>query len=241
MIYGLIIAAGKQSRFNSEVPKALVPYKGKPLLETNIERLRKYCNIVYVVCSPENEKWFSKYDKIVIKSGLGCGDAVYNALVSLPPVSITNDDSVFIQWGDCAVDPQVYAECLRVAKTDDSQATLIPCRLEKNPYVAIEQVLSNLINVKFSKYDKMPEQGYHDLSVFYSKSMFTLLSSLTEFRYMFFNNGKYNFPKHNNEFQFLDVFNECLTSAKIIDMTDKNLECFSFNTLEEYNKQVDKM
>ena len=117
MIYGLIIAAGKQSRFNSEVPKALVPYKGKPLLETNIERLRKYCNIVYVVCSPENKQWFSKYDKIVIKSGLGCGDAVYNALVSLPPVSI--DDSVFIQWGDCAVDPQVYAECLRIAKTDD--------------------------------------------------------------------------------------------------------------------------
>lgn len=241
MIYGLIIAAGKQSRFNSEVPKALVSYKGKPLLETNIERLSKYCNVVYVVCSHENEKWFSKYNKIVIKSGLGCGDAVYNALKSLPPVSVTSDDSVFIQWGDCAVDPQAYEECLRFAKTDDSQSTLIPCQMEQHPYVAVEQVLSNLVNVKFSKYDKMPEKGYHDLSVFYATSMFNLLCSLEEFHQMFFNNGVYNFPKHNNEFQFLDVFNECLTSARIIDLTDKKLDCFSFNTLEEYNKQVDKM
>ena len=113
MIYGLVISAGKQSRFNSEIPKALMPYKGKPLLDYNIEHLKHYCNLVYVVCSHENAHWFSSYDRLIIDSGYGCGDAVVRALKLLPPFDST--DMVFIQWGDCLVDSEVYKKCYEIS------------------------------------------------------------------------------------------------------------------------------
>ena len=49
MIYGLIIAAGKQSRFESDIPKALVPYKGRRLLDINVDIMKSVCDVVYVV------------------------------------------------------------------------------------------------------------------------------------------------------------------------------------------------
>lgn len=235
MIYGLIIAAGKQTRFDSKKPKALVEYKGKPLLDHNIDNLSRFCNVVYVVCSRENSIWFNNYNKIVIDSGLGCGDAVWKALNCLKPFGLT--DYAFIQWGDCFVDPDVYRCCIEESKSA-TDAVIIPCQWEVNPYVCFEQS-SNLVNVKFSKYEETPNEGFHDLSLFYAPA-FKLHDSLSQFQSEYYEDGFYNFPNHGNEFQFLDIFNCTLTSAKIVDLTDKHLHNFSFNTLDEYRLQVDK-
>lgn len=234
MTIGLIIAAGKQTRFKSDIPKALVPYKDKPLVEVNIERLSRYCDDVYVVCSNENYPLFSAYKRIKISSGLGCGDAVFKALTQLFNSSMLGDFSTFIQWGDCIVDPLVYTSCVKEAN-NASTALMIPCKKETHPYVAVEYDHTNQVKVKFSKYDKMPTQGYHDLSAFYISSAYSLLQALISFRSQFMLNGAYNYPNRNNEFQFLDVLNAGLINGRIIDLTSEHTQCFSFNTLEEYN------
>ena len=47
--YGLIIAAGNQTRFDSVTPKALVEYNGRKLLDINIEVMNHFCDKVYPV------------------------------------------------------------------------------------------------------------------------------------------------------------------------------------------------
>ena len=74
MIYGLIIAAGNQTRFKSDIPKALVMYNGKRLLDRNIEVMEKFCDDIRVVVSTEMQNKFTGYKCIVIDSGKGCGD-----------------------------------------------------------------------------------------------------------------------------------------------------------------------
>ena len=232
MIYGLVISAGKQSRFNSEIPKALMPYKGKPLLDYNIEHLKHYCNLVYVVCSHENAHWFSSYDRLIIDSGYGCGDAVVRALKLLPPFDST--DMVFIQWGDCLVDSEVYKKCYEISPS----SWIIPCQLETNPYVSVE---SNkpFVKVLFSKYGEKVDKGFHDLSVFYGPAQLLLESAQQYIKIHPFLEDHYDYPEHGNEFQFLDLFNETLLKADILDLSYLCLKTFSFNTLNEYNKLVD--
>ena len=82
MIYGLIIAAGKQSRFKSEIPKAVMPIsKQKTILDINIATLNTKCDISFVVCGKHNSEYFNQYNNIIIDSGKGCGDAVMRGCV----------------------------------------------------------------------------------------------------------------------------------------------------------------
>ena len=56
--YGIILAAGKQSRFNDDIPKALAEGNGKILLQHNYETLKNQCEKIYVVTSLENNHFF---------------------------------------------------------------------------------------------------------------------------------------------------------------------------------------
>ena len=105
MIYSLILCAGKQSRFKSETPKALVDLKGKTLLERNIENASTVADKVFTVCSFQNENKFNVENKIAIESGQGSGDSVWKALSFLP---LKKEDSVFIMWGDALHDKKTF-------------------------------------------------------------------------------------------------------------------------------------
>ena len=98
-IAGLIVAAGKQNRFDMQIPKALVPYKDSTLLEYNIKTMDLYCSKIYVVCSKEDYDLFQPYrsEKVYvfpICSGFGCGDAVLEGL------NAVEEQSVITIWGD---------------------------------------------------------------------------------------------------------------------------------------------
>lgn len=219
MIYGLFFSAGNQSRFGSQHPKALSSINGRILLDYNIESISPYVDRPYVVCSPNNQHFFNKYDKIVINSGKGCGDAVMEALKVINP---KNSDSCYVQWGDSLVDNNLYP----LIKTNE-QAISIPCTLEHNPYVQIIPY-NNTARVKFSKYEPTGEYGLHDQSVFYMPAQFAL-KELIAFANKITHNGKYQ-TKYNNEMLFLDLFNQLDTKALIVQ---NNLKAYSFNTIKE--------
>lgn len=229
MVYGLIICAGKQSRFGLDLPKALVTYKDSCLLDLNLDAMNKYCDKSYVVCSNYNKQYFESYNKIVIESGLGSGDAVLKALQNL---DLKPTDTCFIQWGDSFQTEDIYKACIENFNDEDLEV-LIPCVYEDKPYVKVSNNIDGNTEILFSKYGDNITPGYHDLSIFYSNALM-LLNKLKEFNCKYYINGKYN-HKHN-EFEFLDVFNDTDLNATILNMgTYKD---FSFNTLEQYNNLI---
>lgn len=231
MIYGLIIAAGKQSRFETSTPKALMSFDTRTLLDINVDNMRTVCDEVYVVTSTENTKYFEgKYPELVINSGFGCGDAVMRALTLL---NLDDADTVFIQWGDCLHKPHIYNDVVN----NYTGKCLIPCVFEDTPYVQIIPKDNFAIEVKFSKYDEKITAGFHDLSLFYCNAK-QLQKALTEFAHSIASTSKDNLysHKHGNEMQFLDVFNETSLQGEIIEYTDYNV--FAFNTLTEFNNLI---
>ena len=226
MIYGLIIAAGKQSRFESDIPKALVPYKGRRLLDINVDIMKSVCDIVYVVVSNENKQLFDGFNRIAIDSGYGCGDAVYKALCGL---DITGEDTIFIQWGDATNDAFIF----RMLKHNyTGEGVMIPCVWEDNPYVQIKPVGENHVKVLFSKYKEPITAGWHDLSLFYGNAL-QIWKYLNQYSKVAFDNSA-----HGNEMQFLDVFNYTDITAEVMPVVD--YKSFSFNTKEEYLKLVNR-
>lgn len=226
MVYGLIISAGKQSRFGSETPKALMPYGEKTLLDINVANMETICDMVLVVTSMENYEWFHKYRRIMIESGKGCGDAVMQALSIL---DLHEDDTVFIQWGDCLHTKTIYNELRN--RYDHTDKILIPCVKEESPYVQIVPKKDSSVDVYFSKYGERVTEGFHDLSLFYGNAKL-LYDYLCEFANKITVNDEY-VHKHNNEMQFLDVFNETELKAEVVEF--KNYETFDFNTMEEFH------
>lgn len=224
MMYGFIICAGRQSRFKSDIPKVLMKIDGKTLLERNIEAMRSCCDKVFTVCSVENQHWFAEENKIVIHSGKGSGDAVWQALER---VECGENDVCLIMWGDTLHTGDIF----RRLQENYHGTTLIPCIKEAAPYVQIIPDAPHTVKVRFSKFQEPTGEGYHDLSLFCCPAS-TLLIKLREFRNGILQADGFYRHKHGNEMEFLDVFNETNIQAEILDC--EGYEDFSFNTMEQF-------
>ena len=231
MRLGLIIAAGKQSRFKQSLPKCLVSINGTCILDTTIANMSKYCDEVIVVCSIENESYFKKYNYVSINSGKGSGDAIYRAIHKFSRDRVfEDDDTVIIQWGDALVREKIY-EMLHNIR---SNSCIIPCLYEREPYVQVVPITRNKVAIRFSKYNDNISDGYHDMCVFSCKINY-LYKYLKLFYDKFYNGEQYNHI-HGNEFEFLDVFNDTDCSGIILLITNEALATKSFNTVEELEK-----
>lgn len=234
MTVGLIISAGNQTRFNSEVPKALAKYKGKPLLEHNIENLKTVCDNIVVVVNYIKEPLYYSYNHVVIPSGSGCGDAVLKGLLE---ANIDANDTVIVQWGDTLHTPELYKQLVNTY--NEHKKWIIPCVMEEHPYVQIVPHVDS-VRAMFSKYNDPISEGYHDLSVFCGNAGI-MIEALQEFAHKHLSTSAdhlYEHP-HNNELQFLDVFNEMGVPAKILDMG--SYKDFSFNTIEQFIDACDRI
>ena len=222
---GLIIAAGKQKRFNDNEPKALVKINDKCLLDINVSILKEYCKKVYVVCSYSNKEYFSdsKYDKIIIESGYGSGDAILKA-INILNISSGN---IIICWGDTLLNKSLCD----ITCSNYKGISLVPCLYENCPYVRIVQK-NNTLKIFFSKYGDIVVPGFHDMSLFLC-NLEDLLNSLNKFNCLFYNKDEnmYQHP-HGNEFEFLDIFNDTKMKAHILEIDNKS-RTYSFNTKEE--------
>ena len=234
---GYIIAAGKQTRFNSSIPKACYNITdNQTVLDVNIITMSKYCNKIYIVCSCGQKHFFekicNKYTNVTIleiSSGFGCGDAVYQAL------SLTKEhdsEPICIKWGDSIHDnPQIY-ECIQNIANN---VLYIPVIEEMNPYVNFVEK-NNKVDVQFSKFNEVAPNtlGLHDLSIFFSTHNY-LYKNLSEVVFKTYYNYQYN-TIHGNEFSFLDVLNYTDINAKLIKVT--NIQDKSFNTIDEITKII---
>lgn len=230
MKYGFIIAAGNQTRFNSDTPKALSKVGDTTCLDINIKNMSNFCDNIYVVCSKDKVDYFNNYNYIAIDSGLGCGDAVLKALKYF---SNSSHARCFIQWGDSISDYNTYKAIKNgLQRWSD---IVVACRYEKNPYVRVNTDNSDKIDrVEFSKFNEVTSSGLHDLSLFYGK-LTNILKYCQNFYNKFFDGNEYN-HKHGKEFNFLDVFNDTEIVGNVIKLED--VKSYSFNTEEEYNKML---
>jgi len=224
LIYGLIIAAGNQTRFKTDIPKAIMPINNTTLLDINIKSMSNYTDKIYVVCSYNNKDYFDNYNTIIINSGKGCGDAILKALDYL-----SDNNDCYIKWGDSLHLDDIYN------RMNINNKMVIPVRYEENPYVQIIANENNKIEkILFSKYGENITDGYHDLSLFYANIGY-LKYYLKEFANKILDKETNSYiHKHNNELQFLDVFNETEIEC-YIDILN-GINDYSFNTLEEFNK-----
>lgn len=231
MRYGIIIAAGKQSRFKSSIPKALVKINDKILLDENISRLSTFCDKIITITSYENNSYFEKYNNLAIDSGKGSGDAVLKALLKINDIyGFNEEDTAFIQWGDCLIDSCIYQKTLEKY----SSIGIIPCVYEKYPYVRLSQYDKNKISATFSKFGEDSSEGFHDLSVFYFNCL-KLLNYLKIFQSKILTNNNEYKHKHGNEMEFLDVFNETEIEGELLDF--HGYQDFSFNTVEQLEEK----
>lgn len=236
MNYGLILCAGKQSRFKSETPKALVEINGSTLLSRNIRAMSSVCDKIYVVCSVEKQKFFTPKKllsaiRMPILSGKGSGDAVWQALNKL---DIQVGDKCFILWGDCLQRRETY---LRLNNSYNG-TTLIPCKKEEHPYVQIMPNGRGGVTALFSKFNEPISQGYHDLSLFCCNAL-ELKLCLNRFHDKIVDRFGSYIHKHGNEMEFVDVFNETDISANVLEF--ENYDEFAFNTLEQLMSAISKL
>ncbi len=229
---GLIISAGKQTRFGSEIPKALMEFDGKPIAKRSIEILEKFCDEVYVVTSFDNNSYFIDkgiHQTMPIESGLGCGDAVYKAVHTL--LKSKKNFQVIICWGDTILDEFVIGKSLQIFDLQFN-CNVMPCETIESPYVQISEIGNGYLDVKYSKYNEKTTKGYHDLSLFFLDAV-ELDQACEKFREMHFVGERY-VHEHGNEFTFLDLFKEKLLKCKIVPIESTTSK--SFNTLEEFKQ-----
>lgn len=240
---GMVLSAGKQTRFGSQLPKALMKYNTTDtVLDINIKTMSKFCDIIYIIINKENDNSLykpikEKYNNIQlvsINSGLGDGHAV---LESLKSIKYNLRDKIYLIWGDSIQDD----ERLFVA-TENAYNNMftLPLRYEKEPYVQFVVEYGLVRKVKFRKYEETTEEGYHDYSLFlFNPNVMREVLELHHKKYWKEEEQKY--INRNNELVFLDIINEhqdkLFPHAVIID-TVGSTSVNAYNTIEEYKKII---
>ena len=93
--YFIILGAGKGKRFNSKVPKAYYLYKGKPLIQHSIDKVKNYkkINKILIVINNKHKKFINKINaknaKIIV-GGKTRAESVFKALNSIKNFNVSN-------------------------------------------------------------------------------------------------------------------------------------------------------
>lgn len=219
---GIIIAAGNQERFKSNMPKFLMPYKDTNVLKINIQYMQNHCDRVYVFTNFKNyykvatmTRCMQNVEVIYIYSGNGCGDAVIQSLLTLKHIK-----NAIIKWGDAIHDDDAYYNCFDY----NNNSVQIPAEYTKNPYTSIIANDKNIIqDINFN--NNKNEYGWHDLSIFYIGDVKSFINQ----------NKNWSVTKQPVIFlkELVNYKNDAvLIKTKLISK--------SFNTLSEYKSIVNK-
>lgn len=134
--YAVILAAGRGTRMNSNLPKVLHKIAGRPIVSYTLEHLRKanFRNIV-VVIGYEKEKVISRVGPAVNyaiqKGALGTGHALGSALPYIPSyiktiLVINGDDSAFYS-------PKTFETVFKYHEENSATVTFVTL-MKKDPF-----------------------------------------------------------------------------------------------------------
>ena len=224
----IILAAGKQTRFKSDIPKCLMKYKDTTILEYNIKNLQPYVNNILIIASNDNYKHFDflKNDKIHIikvKAGGGSGISLYRAREEILKYDC---DNYILLWSDTMNTYKKILDDFKNFKEDNK--FYAPLVKEKNPYAdfIIDKKDKSIKNIKFKKLNEtIRKDGLHDLSIFiFPKKHLVRVKN-------------HIFDKFEDDFNILYLYTNKY-NFYTFSKTYYNIKDLSFNTMEEYKKLI---
>ena len=242
---GIILAAGRQTRFQEDLPKCLLQYDDDlTILEKNIDVLSRYCDGVCVVVNKNinNDELisvahlgFNRVHIIKIESGLGTGHAVYETLKQ-----IQNNEykqTVVLTWADSIQD---QTSVIDATINNYNGKCTVPLKFEDKCYMKFltSSITNNIIKVYRPQGGLHLQFGLHDFSLFrFDMAYIYVLLDLYHEKY--FNGFDYN--TKSRDMNFIDLFNEFglsnFANAVIID-DPKISSINAFNTIEEYDEII---
>lgn len=233
----IILAAGKGSRMQSSIPKALHKTINNM---TNIENTILKCNVlfdnIFIVINDKDINIFKEslnkehHPKLLsISSGLGSGHAIYE-LISNYNSKISKE--FVIVWGDAVI----YNDNIINELVQYNNSMCFPVIMNNNPYVSIN-VDDNFYAkyVDFSKYGEMNKVGFQDKCIFKVNKQI-LFKALQSFHFSCFKSGRY--ITESGEFEFLYIIHLLYQLKKKIKcyITDYENDILSYNTKDELEK-----
>jgi len=210
---GLIVSAGKNTRFGSE--KALSKINDVPLVLDTYLKMSEIVNDLFVSIRQEKyddyKKVLPEAEYVCLDKSAGNGQAIKDSLEQLV------DDTYVIVWGD-----MYFNNFNFVPSQLNTKQLNVFVQAEENPYVTYELSLDNIVQkVNFPNECQYKKIGWQDKGVFIAdKNVFL----------QYLNNA----PKNNkNELDLLYAIEhnkKFATNAVVLH----NAGIYSFNTPNEY-------
>jgi bifunctional N-acetylglucosamine-1-phosphate-uridyltransferase/glucosamine-1-phosphate-acetyltransferase GlmU-like protein len=239
-----IIAAGKGTRMNSGVPKALATIREEPCLTNTLRLLSDKFRRVFVATNAVAQCHWGAYFRdlrstyaelttvvnLPIDSGLGDGHATLEAVLAAERTQETPlTEDIVISWGDVFFQSaDIIDEIL--SRTYEGSG-LLPVVHDKNPYVSLlVDERMHCIAADFAKHGEYHPSGFHDQSVFRFKRR-KLIESLSDLHRALWKSGHYLSP--GGELSLLYSFHQLYNSNDPAIVYETAYPTLSFNTLSD--------
>lgn len=239
-----IVAAGKGSRIQLDVPKALIPILQEPCLTTTLRHSAGKFRSMFVITNVlRRHQWRSYFANlsenypelakrtvdVPIESGLGDGHATLRGLLEVEKTVDCLSQEIVVAWGDVFVpSPQIFDEILSKPRKGSG---LLPAVEEGNPYVSLlvdEEM--RCLAADFSKHGELHDSGFHDQSIFRFERVH-LRNSLLALHQALWKNGRYISP--GGELSLLYSFHHLYNSDAPAYVYETKYSTWSFNTIDE--------
>lgn len=167
----LVPAAGRGSRLRTDLPKALVPVNGQPMIDHLVTLYREVVDGIVLVVHPSHRERFAAHARqwplpaeiAVQASPTGMLDAV---VCGLPAVAAAHADQAIVTWCDqIGVTPGTVA---RLLAAGDQVDVVMPTMNTAPPYVHYPRDARGRISgvLQRREGDEMPAAGESDIGLF---------------------------------------------------------------------------
>lgn len=184
----IVPAAGRGSRLGSNLPKALVPVAGMPMLDRLLTMHRGTADRIVAVVAPGALDSFRQFvaarnapvDLVVQDDPTGMLDAI---VLAAPIVRVRRPRRVAITWCDqIALSDATIRRVYQRAMAPDAPAMVLPTLMVDHPYIHFERDSSgSIVRVcQRREGDTMPANGETDMGLF-DLSLEAYLDELAEF------------------------------------------------------------
>ena len=170
----IVPAAGGGTRLRADVPKALYPVNGRPMLDWLLDLYRDSVAQFVVVASPAGHDTIAAHcagrpERIAVRvqeRATGMLDAI---LIAREDVARAQVEQAWITWCDqIAVHPGTVARLARESERHPAADLTFPTSIQRNPYIhLVRQDDGRITDILHRREgDAMPEEGESEMGLF---------------------------------------------------------------------------